>query len=404
MKKICVLGLGYIGLPTASILATQGYQVLGVDINPRVVDLLNKGRVHIVEPDLDTVLSAAVKSGHLKAARRPANADVFMICVPTPLLPNSKKADLRAVKAAAESIVPYLRSGNLVVVESTIPPDTTEGLVIPILEKSGLRAGSQILVAHCPERVLPGRILTEMVQNHRIIGGLNAKSLAATSGIYKSFVKGEIFETDLKTAELTKLLENSYRDINIAFANEVSQICEQSGIDPWRAIELANKHPRVRILSPGPGVGGHCIAVDPWFLVERFPTQARLIRTARLVNDDRPEQVVARVVSAASHLKNARICCLGITYKADVDDIRESPALEVAQRLKKRFGSSVAISDPFVPSLDGKRLPSWKKGIANADIVVLLVDHREFRSIPLTLLRRKTVIDTRGVWKSLEKN
>lgn len=403
MKKICVLGLGYIGLPTASILATRGFKVIGVDVNPDVVKMLNRGRVHIVEPDLDTVLSASIRSGHLKAQLKPEAADVFMICVPTPIHPKTKSADLTFVRKAAEAITPYLRRGNLVVVESTIPPAATEETVIPILKKSGLKIGTQLFVAHCPERVLPGKILTEMVQNHRVIGGINPASAELARNVYASFVKGDIFLTDLKTAELVKLLENSYRDVNIAFANEVSLLCEKEGVSPWRVIELANKHPRVKILNPGPGVGGHCIAVDPWFLVERYPAEARLIRRAREVNDHRPAQVVQHVLQVARSKKKPVICCLGLTYKANVDDIRESPAMEVYHLLSKEPGVKTIACDPYVPAFGGHSLPSWKTALPKADIVVLLVDHEEFQQIPPALLKSKTLVDTRGFWKAQSK-
>ena len=399
MKKICVIGLGYIGLPTASIFATRGLSVIGVDVNERVVKMLNAGKVHIVEPDLDTVLSAAVRSGGLKARTKPEVADVFMICVPTPMDPDSKKADLSYVVSAAEAIAPFLRKGNLVIVESTIPPETTEKVVIPILKKSRLKVGADIFVAHCPERVLPGKILTEMVQNHRIIGGLNPKSAELARSLYQTFVKGEIFLTDLKTAEMVKLVENSYRDVNIAFANEVSALCEKSGINPWRLIELANKHPRVKVLTPGPGVGGHCIAVDPWFLVECFPDVARLIRQAREVNDDRPSHIVRQVLDAARKKKSAVIGCLGLTYKANIDDIRESPALEIVHQLQQLHSGRVLVSDPYVKEAKGISLIPWTKTVTEADILVLLVDHREFLSLPTRRRRGQKIIDTRGIWR-----
>jgi len=399
MKKICVIGLGYIGLPTASILATRGFHVVGVDVNAHVVKMLNSGKVHIIEPDLDTVLSAAVGSKQLVARTAPEHADVFMICVPTPMDPETKNADLSYVKAATESILPFMRKGNLVIVESTIPPDTTENLVIRILKRGRLKIGTDILVAHCPERVLPGKILTEMVQNHRIIGGFNPKSAELARTLYQSFVKGEIFLTDLKTAEMAKLVENSYRDVNIAFANEVSALCEASGIDPWRLIELTNKHPRVKVLTPGPGVGGHCIAVDPWFLVERFPNEANLIRQARQVNDARPATIANKVLLAAKKRSAKVIGCLGLTYKANIDDIRESPALEIARHLQNAFSGRLLVSDPYVKSVPGFHLVPWTETVAQADVLVLLVDHREFLQLPPKTRRGQVRIDTRGIWR-----
>jgi len=399
MSKVCVIGLGYIGLPTASILATQGHSVVGVDVNPRVVKILNAGNVHIIEPDLDTVVSAAVKSKHLIARGKPVPADVFMICVPTPMDPLTKKADLSFVVSASESIVRFLRKGNLVIVESTIPPDTTAELVVPILRKSGLRIGSDLFVAHCPERVLPGKILTEMVQNHRVIGGLNKRSAEAAQSLYRSFVKGEIYLTDLKTAEMVKLVENSYRDVNIAFANEVSSLCEASGINPWRLIELTNKHPRVKVLSPGPGVGGHCIAVDPWFLVERFPDTAKLIRQAREVNDARPAYIARKILQLAGKKSSITVGCLGLTYKANIDDIRESPALDIVRHLLGAFPGRLLVSDPYVKKIPGIPLVPWTKTMAEADVLVLLVDHREFRQLPDKRRRGQVIIDTRGLWQ-----
>jgi len=399
MKKICVLGMGYIGLPTASTLATRGFSVIGVDVNPRIVRLLNAGRVHIIEPDLDTILTAAIRSRHLRAQTHPEPADVFMICVPTPINHQTKKADLSYVISAAEMIVPHLHKGNLVIVESTIPPHSTEEIVIPILKKSGLKIGQDLFVAHCPERVLPGRILTEIIQNHRVVGGVNPRSAEMARDLYASFVKGDIFLTDLKTAELVKLSENSYRDVNIAFANELSLLCEESNVDPWRVIELANKHPRVKVLSPGPGVGGHCIAVDPWFLVERYPESARLIRQARQVNDARPSQIVDQVERAARDLRRPIVACLGLTYKADIDDTRESPALDIVRELQRRGRIKLLISDPYVKAVEGIRLTPWRKAISQANIVLLLVDHKEFKAIPAKDRKGKIIIDTRGIWR-----
>ena len=318
MKKICVLGLGYIGLPTASILGNKGYQVIGVDVKKEAVDTINRGGIHIVEPDLEILTRSAVHSGNLKASLKPEAADAFIICVPTPLVDEgqggNKVPELKYVEQATESIVPFLKKGNLVILESTSPAGTTHDVVAPILAKSGLKVGEDIYLAYCPERVLPGHILKEAVENDRIIGGFNAKSAEVAEVLYRSFVTGNIFRTNDTTAELCKLAENSFRDVNIAFANELALIAEKHGVNPWELIKLASKHPRVKILNPGPGVGGHCIAVDPWFIVHKDPEITPLIRTARQVNDSMPEVVVKKVKASAKKFKKPVIACLGLAY------------------------------------------------------------------------------------------
>jgi UDP-N-acetyl-D-mannosaminuronic acid dehydrogenase len=401
-ESLCVLGLGYIGLPTASTFATHGLQVTGVDVDRRVVDVLRNGEIHIQEPGLRTLVQAAFGSGKLSVEQAPVAADAFIIAVPTPITAE-KQADLSYVRAAAESIQPVLRPGNLVVLESTSPPRTTIDLVAPILEGSGLRAGEDFYLAYTPERVLPGKILQELIENARVIGGIDEASARAGRDLYASFVRGEILLTDATTAEMVKLMENTYRDVNIAIANEFSRLGQAFGVDIWRAIELANLHPRVKILRPGPGVGGHCISVDPWFLVEAAPEISALIRQARLVNDGQPAVVVDLVREALGSLKGKRICALGLSYKADVDDLRESPALEVADLLAKA-GAEVVTYEPFAPLTEvpgSAAAASLGEALLDAEAVLLLVDHSQFKKLdPMWMVdqtRARTVIDTRGV-------
>lgn len=406
MRKICVLGLGYIGLPTAAMFATHGFEVLGVDINEHVLETLNNGDVHIHEPGLKTVVQAALKSGKLTVTRSPAPADVFIIAVPTPLKREAEsssgedllpRADLSYVSAAADSIVGCLRGGNLVVLESTVPPGTTKGTLVPILARSGLSIAGErmadsgggeecnreelgmVFVAYCPERVLPGRILGELVQDDRVVGGVDVASAEMARALYSSFVEGAIFLTDATTAETVKLMENTYRDVNIALANEFALVAEHVGIDVWRAIELANRHPRVDILRPGPGVGGHCIAVDPWFLVQAAPGVTHLINAARHVNDSMLGHVVQMVKSAAAGMASPVVACLGLAYKADVDDIRNSPAIEVV-RLLLSEGFEVRPYDPHVAAqtVTGQ-VDTLDAAVKGADVVLLLTDHGEFR-------------------------
>jgi UDP-N-acetyl-D-mannosaminuronic acid dehydrogenase len=388
-QKICVLGLGYIGLPTASTFATHGLRVIGVDVNPRVVNTLKNGEIHIHEPGLRTVVEAAVKSGNLTVSPAPEEADAFLIAVPTPFQDNQyreyegrtyKLADMRAVISAAEAIVPCLRKGNLVVLESTSPPRTTIDLVAPILERSGLRAGTDFFLCYSPERVLPGQILRELIENARVIGGVTPESARAGRDLYSIFVKGDIIETDATTAEMVKLMENTTRDVNIAIANEFSRLAEKFGVDVWEAISLANRHPRINILSPGPGVGGHCISVDPWFLVETAPEITPLIYHARLVNDGQPRFVLDKVKQAAGSLKDKKIAALGFAYKPNVDDLRESPASEVVYLLQNE-GAQVKVWEPFKPDADLKGIdmaPSLEAALKDADVILLLVRHSEF--------------------------
>ncbi len=408
-KTLCVLGLGYIGLPTASTFATHGIDVIGVDVNPHVIETLRNGGLHLHEPGLRTLVEAAFKSGHLRVSESPAEADAFIIAVPTPFFEDRmgeykgrayKMADLGAVKAASQAIVPYLRKGNLVVLESTSPPGTTEKVVAPILERSGLKAGVDFYLAYSPERVLPGQILRELIENARVIGGITPESAQAGRELYSTFVKGEIVLTDATTAEMVKLMENTYRDVNIAIANEFARLAERLGVDVWEAIALANRHPRVKILNPGPGVGGHCISVDPWFLVEKAPDLAQLIHAARQVNDEQPRFVLQKVHQVLGELRGRRIAALGLAYKADVDDLRESPAIEVIHLLQEQ-GAQVKAFEPFKPDARIKGLntvPTLKEAIDDADLMLVLVRHTPFvrlqpwEIIPLTQAR--LIVDT----------
>ncbi len=389
------MGLGYIGLPTASFLATKGFQVTGVDVSPKVVDTINQGKIHIVEPDLDVLVKSAVNSGNLKASLEPAAADVFVIAVPTPFK-DDHQPDLSYVESASKAIAPFVKPGNLVILESTSPVGTTE-LVADILEAAGHNVDEDIYIAHCPERVLPGRILIELVQNDRIVGGINEKSTEVAMDFYRSFVSGEVLGANAKTAELAKLTENAFRDVNIAFANELSFICEKEGIDVWQLIELANHHPRVNILQPGPGVGGHCIAVDPWFIIARASEQAKLIRTAREVNDAKPNWVVEKVKQKAQKFKRPVIACLGVAFKADVDDLRSSPAMDIVKTLMRDDVGELLICEPNLESHAELTLTPLAQAIDAADIVLLLVDHKPFKVLSAAQLSDKIVIDTRGV-------
>jgi UDP-N-acetyl-D-mannosaminuronic acid dehydrogenase len=410
MKSICVLGLGYIGLPTASIFATKGHHVNGVDVSPRVVDTINSGKIHIQEPDLDILVRAAVQSGNLKATLKPAPADVFIIAVPTPFdvqADGSRTPDLKYVESAARSIAPVVVSGNLVILESTSPVGTTEKVKEWIEDEcKKLKRGQVdgILYAHCPERILPGQMLKELVSNDRIAGGLTPEASEISKKLYESFCSAQIFITDARTAEMAKLTENAFRDVNIAFANELSLICDRLKINVWELIRLANRHPRVKILQPGPGVGGHCIAVDPWFIVHAAPKEARLMRTAREVNDSKPHHVVAQVIQATQGITQPVVACLGLAFKANIDDLRESPSVEITAELAQK-GLKVLAVEPHVEklpaSLEGKvELTDLTSALNQAHVIVLLVDHQAFGSLTLAQLAGKKLIDTRGMIKS----
>jgi UDP-N-acetyl-D-mannosaminuronic acid dehydrogenase len=385
-KLVCILGLGYIGLPTAALLANRGFQVHGVDIVPSICDTINQGKIHIVEPDLDTFVKAAVDSGRLYASTKPIEAEVFMICVPTPF--HHSEADVPEpnvdyVVSASELIAPYVREGNIVILESTSPVGTTE-LVRDTLQQKGVDV-SKLHIAHCPERVLPGRVMIELIENDRIVGGLNTESTKVVADFYREFVAGEVLETDARTAEMAKLTENSFRDVNIAFANELSMLCDKFNINVWELINLANRHPRVKILSPGCGVGGHCIAVDPWFIVHAGQGTAKLIRTAREVNDYKSEWVLEKVNVAAENFekKTGRkplIACMGLAFKPDIDDLRESPALKIAAKVKKLFPSSIVV-EPNIKKIDGLTLVDKQEAVDKADIMVFLVKHSVFKQL-----------------------
>jgi len=382
-QKLCVLGLGYIGLPTASTFAKHGVEVLGVDVNENVVETLRNGGLHIHEPGLGEIVRDVLGTGMLRVALRPEPADAFIIAVPTPFYEDDKRADMRAVKSAAEAITPHLQKGNLVVLESTSPPRTTTDLIVPILEKSGLKAGIDFHLAYSPERVLPGQILQELIENARVVGGITAESAQAGYELYATFVKGDIIKTNATTAEMVKLMENTYRDVNIAIANEFSQLADSFGVDVWEAISLANLHPRVEILRPGPGVGGHCISVDPWFLVEAAPEITPFIRTAREVNDAQPKFMLRLLERALGSLKGKKIAALGLAYKPDVDDLRESPAVEVVHLLQSA-GASVKAFEPFAPNASLPSLetvPTLEEALVEADAILLLVAHSQFKEL-----------------------
>lgn len=400
LQKIVVMGLGYIGLPTASMLATKGHQVLGVDVNAKAVETINSGRIHIVEPDLDILVRSAVNSGNLRASLTPEEGDTFIIAVPTPFKEvdgNPKAPDLSYVETATRAIAPYLREENLVILESTSPVGTTE-LIAQIITDVRPELAGKVYFVHCPERVLPGHILRELVDNDRIIGGMTKSGVAKAKALYKTFCNGTILETDSRTAELSKLVENSFRDVNIAFANELSVICDHLGINVWETIALANRHPRVNILQPGPGVGGHCIAVDPWFIVSSAPNDARLIRTAREVNDAKPHWVIEKVRAKAARFKDPVIGCLGLAFKANIDDLRESPSMEIVEHLMHAGLGQVMVCEPNVTQ-DKVKLPlsDLKVVLKEADILLLLVDHDEFKDIDPQIIKDKVVIDTKGV-------
>lgn len=418
MGKLCVLGMGYIGLPTASMFATHGYEVVGVDVNRRIVDVLSSGEIHIEEPGLKGVFQAAMKSGCLRVSLQPELADAFIIAVPTPFLHDEvgvtvegkpyKKADMQYVVSAAEAVLPFLRKGNLVILESTSPPCTTEGLVKPILERSGLVAGQDFYLAYSPERVLPGQILKELVENDRVIGGINDASSMAGRELYAAFVKGTIVTTDATTAEMVKLMENTYRDINIAIANEFSRLANRFDVDIWEAISIANRHPRVKILNPGPGVGGHCISVDPWFFVESAPDLSSLIHTARQVNDSQPEFVLSIIERSVGNMQGKRVAVLGLAYKPDVDDLRESPAIEVAKCLVSK-GAEVVAYEPFKPDAkfdEFAMAESVNGALQDADLIVVLVGHSQFKQLVPQQIRAassaKWVFDTVGVLRGQE--
>lgn len=398
-NTISVIGLGYIGLPTAAVIASNNIKVIGVDVNQQAVDTINEGRIHIVEPGLEALVKTAVTEGYLQAFTTPQPADAFLMAVPTPFKGDDHEPDLKYIEAASKALAPVLQKGNLVVLESTSPVGATEkmsqwlaearpDLTFPHQMNNGEK--SDIQVAHCPERVLPGQVIRELVENDRIIGGLDSYSTEAATVVYKLFVKkGECIATEARTAEMSKLTENAFRDVNIAFANELSLICDKQGINVWELIELANHHPRVNILQPGCGVGGHCIAVDPWFIVNQNPETAKLINQARLINDYKPDYVVERVEVVVKGIENPKIACLGLAFKPDIDDLRESPALEITKKLACNETYKILAVEPNIEelpsSLKGKEnveLTSLNDVVEKADVVVVLVKHKEFLGMP----------------------
>lgn len=412
--KISVVGLGYIGLPTAAVFASRKIEVVGVDVNQHAVDTINRGEIHIVEPDLDVAVRDAVASGHLRATTTPEPAQAFLIAVPTPFKGNDHEPDLRYIEAASKAIAPVLSTGNIVILESTSPVGATERMsewlaqARPDLTFPQTHGeNSDIRVAHCPERVLPGKVMEELISNDRVIGGMTTACSDMASALYKTFVQGQCVVTNARTAEMAKLTENSFRDVNIAFANELSMICDTLEINVWELIALANRHPRVNILQPGPGVGGHCIAVDPWFIVSRTPDIARLIKTARIVNDDKPEWVLQKINTAVGAwlmehpnktAADVTIACYGLAFKPDIDDLRESPALEIVKALTNSHPGALVTVEPNITTLpdalQGKATLS--ADAAQADIHLLLVDHSPFKAMPPPT---GVIIDTRGIWE-----
>lgn len=411
-QTVSMIGLGYIGLPTAAMLASRKIKVIGVDINQHAVDTINRGEIHIVEPDLDMIVQASVAQGYLRATTRPEAADAFLIAVPTPFK-GDHEPDIAYVESAARSIAPVIKRGDLVILESTSPVGTTEQMAAWLAEMRPdltfpQQKGEQadINIAYCPERVLPGKVVTELVNNDRVIGGMTRRCSQRATDLYKTFVTAECIPTNARTAEMCKLTENSFRDVNIAFANELSVICDKLAINVWELIRLANRHPRVNILQPGPGVGGHCIAVDPWFIVSKTPAEARLIRIAREVNDSKPHLVIDKVRAAAERFRSPRIACLGLSFKADIDDLRESPSVEIVQHLIQEKLGDLMIVEPHISTLPESlqapnvELMALTDAIHAADIVLLLVNHRAFYELPRNDLMAKIVIDTRGIWSA----
>ncbi|KKO80789.1 UDP-N-acetyl-D-mannosaminuronic acid dehydrogenase [Corynebacterium minutissimum] len=409
--KVCVVGLGYIGLPTAAFIASKGVKVVGIDVNERFVKLINEGKVPFFEPGFEELLAKVVEEGNLVAQAEQVEADAYIVCVPTPFQDNHK-VDTKYIRAASEALAPHLRPGALVVLESTSPPGTTEDMAKHLIElRPDLSLNDEddnaIFVAHCPERVLPGQIMEEMENNDRVIGGLTPKGTELARDLYATFCTAELLMTNATTAEMAKLTENSFRDVNIAFANELSLICDRLGIDVWELIELANHHPRVNILQPGPGVGGHCIAVDPWFIVSAAPEEAKLIKLARDVNDGKPEWVIEQVVTALEGKEKPVVAALGIAFKNDIDDLRESPSLEIVKRLGVDNPElDIRVVEPNVDELpavlsniSNLTKQDTKEAIEAADVVLLLVNHKEFVNLDQSVLEGKTVIDTKGIWR-----
>ena len=410
---VSVIGLGYIGLPTAALVASNKIKVFGIDVNQDIVNSVNKGKIHIIEPNLEELVFSAFKDGSLRASSDITNSDVYIVAVPTPFMQNHKP-DLSYIRSASKSIAKVLKIGNLVILESTSPVGTSEKMMEWMKEERpdlsfpevGKDVKSDVFIAHCPERVLPGNIIKELISNDRIIGGISKYCSEVAHDFYTKFVKGECLLTDCRTAEMCKLIENSFRDVNIAFANELSIICDKLDINVWDLIKLANHHPRVNILNPGPGVGGHCIAVDPWFIVDSAPDESKLIRMARVVNDNKPLFIIEKLkkIVKKMNLKQSdiSIACLGLSFKPDIDDLRESPALDIVKKIYQMKFNKTYIVEPNIKkipkSLQTLELVDLKFAITSADIVLLLVDHTEFKNLDLSILSGKHIIDTRGIW------
>lgn len=417
LNTVSIIGLGYIGLPTAAMFASRKIKVIGVDVSQSIVDTINSGQIHIVEPELDMIVETSVSKGFLRATTKPECADAFLIAVPTPFK-DGYKPDLSCVESAAKSIAKVIKKGDMVILESTSPVGATEQMAdwlafarpdLSFPQQVGEKA--DVNIAYCPERVLPGKVVQELVSNDRIIGGMTAKCTSRAIALYKTFVEGQCIETNARTAEMCKLTENSFRDVNIAFANELSMICDELSIDIWELISLANHHPRVNILQPGPGVGGHCIAVDPWFVVSQSPKLAKLIRAAREVNDSKPEWVINKVLTAVGSFlvdhpdraaASVTVACLGLTFKPDIDDLRESPALEIAVRLAHEHPGHLICVEPNIFNLPSAlkaraSLETINSAISLADIIVVLVDHKSFKEFSLRNATKKLIIDTRGI-------
>lgn len=398
MKKLCVIGLGYIGLPTSAVFANNGWSVQGVDLNPAAVDAVNKGTIHIEEVGLEELVHTAVRNGHLRAADKAEQADCFIIAVPTPINPDHT-ANLNYVTSACESILPVIKKGDVVIVESTIPPRTIGDVVAPIFEMSGWSVGNDIYLAHCPERVLPGRIVIEVVENDRIVGGINEASTDAAAEVYATFVTGNILKTSALSAEMSKLMENTYRDVNIALANELVKISEKLGVDALEVIKLANHHPRVNLHLPGPGVGGHCLAVDPYFIIEKAPVESQLISNARAINNSMPDFVIEQVKKSVDS-RHSKIAVLGLTYKGNIDDVRESPAMEIVEKLLEE-GYALGIHDPHIRQRQVEfKLSTFINAVKDAECLLILTDHDEFKKLEehviIKQMRQPLILDTRN--------
>lgn len=401
--KICIIGQGYIGLPTATLFADNGCEVVGVDINQDLIDDLNKGIVYIEEPGLKEKLNLAITNKNYYASTKPEKSDVFIITVPTPTNTNDLSCDLSYVISACETVIPYLEKGNIIIIESTIAPMSTDNIIKPIFEKEGYKVGKDLYLAHCPERVLPGKIMEELINNDRIVGGITLKCSNKAANIYETFVKGKIMKTEAKTAEMSKCMENTFRDVNIALANELTKVCSKIGVNALDVIELANKHPRVNIHSPGPGVGGHCLAIDPYFIYAQAPEEAKLIKLARDINNSMPQFVVDKTKEILEGVENPKIAILGVAYKGNTGDIRESPALKVCEILKNE-GFEINIHDPHVKN---ENYYCFEEAIQGADICLVLSDHDEFKDLDLDLInekmKNKIIFDTKNIVKDNKK-